>query len=156
MLRQESIISSISRKIASIFSCFDLCLINAPRSIPGGDSRKLAAFLTPGHRQNLAAWRTGGVRTQPGVDAEDMEAMAALGQHPDLIPFHELPQANRTLHWSKLCNSIAVLGVRELGEGLKDPLLETSVGQTPSGSAVVLTSADSTPAAETRTSRHRN
>lgn len=60
---------------------------------PGG--RKTPTLLTPGHRQNLP---TGGARRvgpKPRVDAGNVEAVAALRQHADLVAGGELGEADR-------------------------------------------------------------
>ena len=62
---------------------------------------------------------------QPRVDAGDVEAMAALRQYPDFIPYHELRQANRAIGEFRRGFS----GEGGLGEGLEDFLLEAFVGR---------------------------
>lgn len=90
------------------------------------DGRELAALLTPRDDQNLAARGAGGVGTEPGVYAAEVEAMAALRQHPDLVPLRELRQADRTFR-----RKFGLRGgsVGEFGERLQDLLLQALIGR---------------------------
>lgn len=46
---------------------------------------------------DAAAGRAGGVRAEPGVDAGDVEGVAAPRQHPELLPGGQVGQADGAL-----------------------------------------------------------
>lgn len=87
---------------------------------PGG--RKTPTLLTPGHRQNLP---TGGARRvgpKPRVDAGNVEAVAALRQHADLVAGGEVGEADRAFRCRHPLAGVAV-HVRELRQRLQHLLL---------------------------------
>lgn len=95
----------------------------------GGVGRQAAAGLTAGDDEDLTAGGAGGVRSEPHVDAADVEAVAALGEDSDFVPEGELREADRTV--GEFGGAIG--GVGELGEGAEDLLLEALVGGRLSG-----------------------
>lgn len=64
------------------------------------------------------------MRSEPGVDAADVEAMSALRQHSDFVSGGELREADRAVR--KLDRRFRCGG--ELGEGAEDLLLDAFVG----------------------------
>lgn len=64
------------------------------------------------------------MRSEPGVDAADVEAMSALRQHSDFVSGGELRKADRAI--GEFNSGFG--GGGELGEGAEDLLLDTFVG----------------------------
>jgi len=59
--------------------------------------RTLAALPAPRYDEDLAARRARGVRSKPRINTNDVETVAALRQHADLVAVGVLRQADRTL-----------------------------------------------------------
>lgn len=94
-------------------------LVSGSESASGGRRRRLgrvdgslAAALAAGGRQGddeeAAAGGAAGVVAEPGVDAADVEAVAALRQHSELVPLLELRQTDGALRRRPLALSAAV------------------------------------------------
>nr|GMD22917.1 predicted protein [Ipomoea batatas] len=75
--------------------------------------------------EDLAARRTGGVRSEPSVNTSDVEAVAAVRQDSDFVSGGELREANGA--FGEFGGEFG--GEAELGEGLEDLLLQAFVGR---------------------------
>ena len=87
----------------------------------GGEATALVASR---NHQNLTARRARRMRSQPLVDARQVEPVAALRQHSDFVAGGELRQADRAV--GELARGLD--GGGELGEGAEDLLLNAFVG----------------------------
>ena len=81
------------------------------------------ALAARGDLQKQTTRRARGVRSQPRVDASDVESVAARRQHSDLVSGDEFRQANGAI--GKLADVAA--RVSEFGNGFEDLLLEAFV-----------------------------
>ncbi|KAK9109535.1 hypothetical protein Sjap_017595 [Stephania japonica] len=102
-----------------------LCRFEASFEIRG------VAVLASGY-EKAPAGGAGRVGSEPRVDAADVEAVAALGQHSDLVALSEVGEADGAVG-GQFPGGGGGGGVGELGEGVEGLLLEALVGSDRAG-----------------------